>query len=78
MPMGLLCTAQGLDSTNGIKTIDDGPALPVEHQVQKEYTGKEMAFCHSGTLFRLPVVNVAMSLEALLPVDPCRLPYPLP
>ena len=37
-----------------------------------------MAFCHSGTLFRLPVVNVAMSLEALLPVDPCRLPYPLP
>jgi len=62
MPMALLCSAPGLDSTKGIMRIEDGSTLPVEHQVQKEYTGKEMAFCHSPPLFRLPEENVPISL----------------
>ena len=35
-----------LDLTNGKIKIEEGTTLPVQHQVQKEYTGKEMAFCH--------------------------------
>ena len=62
MPMGLLCSAQSLDSTNGIMKIEDGTTLPVEHQVEKEYTRMEMAFCHSPPLFQLPSGNVAISL----------------
>ena len=38
------------------------PTLPVEHQVQKEYTGKEVAFCHPPTLLQLPAGNVAIFL----------------
>ena len=70
MPSGLLCSAQGLDSTNVIMRREDRPTLPVEHQVQKGYTGKEMAFYHSPPLFRLPAENVPISLKALLPVGP--------
>ena len=62
MPMGLLCSAQGLDSTDGIMKIEDGTTLLVEHQVEKEYTGIEMAFCHSPPLFQLPSGTVAISL----------------
>ena len=42
--------------------MKDGPILPVEHQVQKEYTGKEVAFCHPPTLLRLPAGNFAIFL----------------
>ena len=70
MPSGLLCSAQGLESTNGIMRIEDGPTHPVEHQVQKEYTGKEMAFCHSPPLFRLPAEKAPISLKALCPSGP--------
>ena len=76
MPKGLLYLAQCLDSTNpetavllfkllqqaGVMKIEDSTTLPVEHQVQKEYTGKEMAFCHSPPLFRLSTENVPLSL----------------
>ena len=56
--------------------MKDGPILPVEHQVQKEYTGKEVPFCHPPTPLQLPAGNVAIFLKALLPVDPCKPPYP--
>ena len=61
-PVGLLCSPQCLDSTKGKLKIEDGSTLPVEHQVQKEYTGKEIASCHSPPLFQLPAGNVAISL----------------
>ena len=58
-----VCSAcQCLDSTNGKIKIEDGPTLPVEHQVQREYTGMEMAFCQSSPLYQLPTGNVAISL----------------
>ena len=59
MSLGLFCSPQCLDSTNGKIKVKDGLTLPVEHQVQKEYTGKEMAFCHSPPLFQLPARNTA-------------------
>ena len=37
-----------------------------------------MVFCHSTPLFRWPAGNVANSIKTLLPVDPLKLPYPLP
>ena len=40
---------------------DHDTTLPVEHQVQKEYTGMGMALCHSP-LFQLPTGNGPMSL----------------
>ena len=60
--LSLLCSPQCLDSTNAKIKIGDGPALPVEHQAQKAYTGREMAFCHSPPLFRLLAGNDAISL----------------
>ena len=51
----LLCSAQYLDLTNGKIKIEDWTTLPVEHQVQKEYTGKEMAFCRSHLFFDCPL-----------------------
>ena len=58
-----VCSAhQCLDSTKRKLKIEDGPTLPVEHQVQKEYTGKEMAFHHSPPLFGLSAGNVTASL----------------
>ena len=42
--------------------MKDGPILPVEHQVQKEYTDEEVAFCHPSTLLQLPAGNVAIFL----------------
>ena len=62
MPMGLLCSPQHLDSTNGIIKREDGSTHSVKYQVQKEYTGKEMTFFHSMLLFRLPDGNVVSSL----------------
>ena len=62
MPLGLLCSPQCLDSTNGKIKIEDGPTLPGEPQVRKEYTGMEMALGHSLPLFQLPTGNVPMSL----------------
>ena len=60
MPATLL--TQCLDLTNGKIKMKDGPILPVEHQVQKEYTGMEVAFCHPPTLLQLPAGNVATFL----------------
>ena len=57
MPATLL--TQCLDSTNGKIKIEDGPTLSVEHQVQKENTGKEIAFCHS------------LFFDCLLEMSPC-------
>ena len=51
----LLWSAQYLDLTNGKIKIEDWTTLSVEHQVQKEYTGKEMAFCHSHLFFDCPL-----------------------
>ena len=42
--------------------MNDVPTLPVEHQVQKEYSGKKMAFCHPPTPLQLPAGNVAIFL----------------
>ena len=52
---GLLCSAQCLNSTSGVMKIEDTTTLPVEHQVQKEYTNKELAFCHSHLFFNCPL-----------------------
>jgi len=55
MLSGLLCSTQCLDSSSGVMKIEDRTTLPVEHQVQKEYTSKEMAFCHSHLFFNCPL-----------------------
>ena len=52
---GSALLTQCLDLTNGKINIEDELTLPVEHQVQKEYTGKEMAFCRSHLFFDCPL-----------------------
>lgn len=70
MPMSLLCFSQHLYSTNGKIKIEPGPTLPVEYQVQKEYTGKEMTFSHFTSLFRLPAGNFATSFTTYSQLTP--------
>ena len=70
MPMSLLCFSQHLYSTNGKIKIEPGPTLPVEYQVQKEYTGKEMTFSHFTSLFRLTAGNFATSFTTYSQLTP--------
>ena len=73
MSLGLFCSPQCLDSTNGKIKVKDGLTLPVEHQVQKEYTDKEMAFCHSHLFFECPLEMSAFPFKPYSQLTPAGL-----